>query len=99
MPDSPRYKAPFDAKAFVSNAGVGITVERFQKNQEVFVQGENADTVCYLQKKDTRRPPSYRTAARRPSSGFFKKANFSAKAAWMTGRSCAPQPLSRWNNA
>jgi CRP/FNR family transcriptional regulator, cyclic AMP receptor protein len=53
MPDSPRYnnlKAPFDPKAFVSNPGVGIAVERFQKNQEVFVQGEAAETVCYLQK-------------------------------------------------
>ena len=53
MPDSPRYKnlkAPFDPKAFLSNPGVGITVERFQKNQQVFVQGEAADTVYYLQK-------------------------------------------------
>jgi CRP/FNR family transcriptional regulator, cyclic AMP receptor protein len=53
MPDSPRcrsLKAPFDPKAFLSNPGVGITVQRFQKNQEVFVQGENADTICYLQK-------------------------------------------------
>jgi CRP/FNR family transcriptional regulator, cyclic AMP receptor protein len=53
MPDSPRYKnvkAPFDPKAFVSNPGVGITVERFQKDREVYVQGEAADTICYLQK-------------------------------------------------
>jgi CRP/FNR family transcriptional regulator, cyclic AMP receptor protein len=53
MTDSPRYKglkAPFDPKAFFSSPGVGITVDRFQKNQEIFVQGEAADTVCYLQK-------------------------------------------------
>jgi len=53
MPDSPRYpnlKAPFDPKAFVSNPGVGIAVERFQKNQQVFAQGEAAETICYLQK-------------------------------------------------
>jgi CRP/FNR family transcriptional regulator, cyclic AMP receptor protein len=53
MPDSVRYKnskAPFDPRAFLSNPGVGITVERFQKNQQVFAQGEAADTACYLQK-------------------------------------------------
>jgi CRP/FNR family transcriptional regulator, cyclic AMP receptor protein len=53
MADSPRYKglkSPFDTKAFFSSPGIGITVERFQKNQEIFVQGEAADTVCYLQK-------------------------------------------------
>jgi CRP-like cAMP-binding protein len=52
MPDSSCYKslkALFDPKVFVSNLGVGITVEKFQKNQEVFVQGEAADMVCYLQ--------------------------------------------------
>jgi CRP/FNR family transcriptional regulator, cyclic AMP receptor protein len=53
MTDSPRYKSlqtPFDPEAFLSSPGVGITVERFQKNQEIFVQGKAADTVCYLQK-------------------------------------------------
>jgi CRP/FNR family transcriptional regulator, cyclic AMP receptor protein len=53
MPDSPHYKslkAPFDPRAFVRKPGVGIAVERFQRDQQVFVQGEAADTVCYLQK-------------------------------------------------
>ena len=53
MPDSVRHKilkAPFDPKAFLSNPGVGIIVERFQNHQEIFVQGDVADTVCYLQK-------------------------------------------------
>ena len=43
-------EAPFDPKAFFNSPGVGKTVERFQKNQEIFVQGEAADTVCHLQK-------------------------------------------------
>jgi CRP/FNR family transcriptional regulator, cyclic AMP receptor protein len=43
-------KPRFNPKAFFSTPGVGITVERFQKHQEIFVQGELADTVCYLQK-------------------------------------------------
>ena len=51
MPNSLRCQnLPFDPKAFVSNPGVGITVERFEKHQEIFVQGEAADTVCYLQR-------------------------------------------------
>jgi Cyclic nucleotide-binding domain len=37
-------------RRFWAAPGVGITVERFQKNQEIFVRGEAADTVCYLQK-------------------------------------------------
>ncbi len=43
-------KAPFDAKAFFRNFGAGATAERFQKNQKIYVQGEIADTVCYLDK-------------------------------------------------
>jgi CRP/FNR family transcriptional regulator, cyclic AMP receptor protein len=40
--------AQFDAKVFFGKIGVGITSERFQKNQKIYVQGETADTVCYL---------------------------------------------------
>jgi cAMP-binding proteins - catabolite gene activator and regulatory subunit of cAMP-dependent protein kinases len=43
-------KPPFDPNAFLSNPGIGITVESFQRNQEIFVQGEASDTVCFLQK-------------------------------------------------
>jgi len=67
MPDSPRYpnlKAPFDPKAFVSNPGIGIAVERFQKNQQVFAQGEAAETVCYLGVR-----PRNRTGKRKIAAG------------------------------
>jgi CRP/FNR family transcriptional regulator, cyclic AMP receptor protein len=41
-------KAQFDARVFFGKIGVGIASERFQKNQKIYVQGETADTVCYL---------------------------------------------------
>jgi len=41
-------KAQFDPKAFFRHLGAGATSERFQKNQKIYVQGEIADTVCYL---------------------------------------------------
>ena len=43
-------KAQFDAKVFLGKAGAGRTLERFQKNQQIHVQGEPADTVFYIRK-------------------------------------------------
>jgi CRP/FNR family transcriptional regulator, cyclic AMP receptor protein len=43
-------KAPFDPKAFLGKAGVGITLERFQQDQQIYAQGEPADTVGYVRK-------------------------------------------------
>ena len=43
-------KAVVDARAFVAKVGVGKTILEFQKNQNVFVQGDVADTVFYIQK-------------------------------------------------
>jgi CRP/FNR family cyclic AMP-dependent transcriptional regulator len=43
-------KAQFDPEAFLGKAGAGITLEKFQKNQQIYVQGEPADTVGYLRK-------------------------------------------------
>jgi CRP/FNR family cyclic AMP-dependent transcriptional regulator len=43
-------KGPFDALAFLSKVGTGKTILEFHKNQNVFVQGDAADTIFYLQK-------------------------------------------------
>jgi CRP/FNR family transcriptional regulator, cyclic AMP receptor protein len=40
----------FDAKVFLGKVGAGKTILEFQKNQNVFEQGDIADTVFYLQK-------------------------------------------------
>jgi CRP/FNR family cyclic AMP-dependent transcriptional regulator len=43
-------KAVFDAQVFVAKVGAGKTILAFQKHQNVFVQGDVADTVFYIQK-------------------------------------------------
>ena len=43
-------KAQFDPKAFLGKIGVGITLVKFQANQQIYAQGEPADTVGYIRK-------------------------------------------------
>jgi CRP-like cAMP-binding protein len=43
-------KAVFDAQVFLANVGAGKVILEFQKNQNVFAQGDVADTVFYIQK-------------------------------------------------
>src|ERR1700681_453083 len=40
----------FDAKVFLAKVGAGKTILEFHKNQNVFEQGDIADSVFYLQK-------------------------------------------------
>ena len=44
------YAEPFDPKAFLARVGAGKTILEFQKNQNVFSQGDAAETVFYIQK-------------------------------------------------
>jgi len=39
----------FDAHEFLAGMGVGKAVRKLQKNQNVFLQGDTADTVYYIQ--------------------------------------------------
>ena len=41
---------PFEPLDFLAKVGAGKTILEFRKNQNVFVQGDVADTVFYLQK-------------------------------------------------
>jgi CRP-like cAMP-binding protein len=43
-------KNPFEPLDFLAKVGAGKTILEFHKNQNVFVQGDVADTVFYLQK-------------------------------------------------
>jgi CRP-like cAMP-binding protein len=43
-------KKEFDPKAFLAKVGAGKTILKFKKNQDVFEQGDVADTVFYIQK-------------------------------------------------
>jgi CRP/FNR family cyclic AMP-dependent transcriptional regulator len=40
----------FDAQVFLAKVGTGKTILEFRKNQDVFAQGDVADTVFYIQK-------------------------------------------------
>ncbi|MEA2836047.1 MAG: hypothetical protein QOD89_597 [Bradyrhizobium sp.] len=53
MTDLPHHeplKGTFSPKAFLSRAEAGKTIEKYQKNQEIFTQGAVADSVFYIQK-------------------------------------------------
>ena len=43
-------KGAFDAKDFLAKVGAGKTIRNFQKNETVFLQGDAADTVYYIQR-------------------------------------------------
>ena len=43
-------KDVFDAKSFLAKVGTGKAILEFHKNENVFEQGEVADTVFYIQK-------------------------------------------------
>jgi CRP/FNR family cyclic AMP-dependent transcriptional regulator len=43
-------KSAFDAQVFLAKVGEGKSILQFQKEQNVFVQGDRADTVFYIQK-------------------------------------------------
>jgi CRP/FNR family cyclic AMP-dependent transcriptional regulator len=43
-------RASFNAKAFLGLPAIGKTIEKYQKHQNIFVQGDTADTVFYIQK-------------------------------------------------
>ena len=45
-----KRRLPFDPKSFVAKVGQGRSIDRFGKDQIVFLQGEPADAVFYIQK-------------------------------------------------
>jgi CRP-like cAMP-binding protein len=53
MPNPPPIqgaKGIFDPKTFLGRADGGKTVERYERNQKIFSQGDVADTVLFIQK-------------------------------------------------
>jgi CRP/FNR family transcriptional regulator, cyclic AMP receptor protein len=45
-----RAKDSFDPKIFLAKVGAGKTILKFHRNQNVFAQGDVADTIYYVQK-------------------------------------------------
>src|ERR1700730_5182305 len=50
LPHHRNSKAAFNARGFLGQPDVGKKIEKYQKHQEIFAQGEVADTVFYIQK-------------------------------------------------
>jgi CRP/FNR family transcriptional regulator, cyclic AMP receptor protein len=50
LPRNQNSKASFNARAFLGLPDVGKKIATYQKHQEIFAQGEVADTVFYIQK-------------------------------------------------
>jgi len=44
-----RKQSPFDPEAFLARTNGGKTISRYQRNNRVFVQGDPADAVYYVQ--------------------------------------------------
>src|SRR5579872_2301201 len=49
-PRIPASNSTFTVKNFLGKADVGKTIKAFQKGQEIFAQGDVADSVFYIQK-------------------------------------------------
>jgi len=53
MPNSPQtqaLKGTFDPRAFLGRADAGRTIEKYEKHQKIFSQGDAANTVLFIQK-------------------------------------------------
>jgi CRP/FNR family transcriptional regulator, cyclic AMP receptor protein len=51
MPSRDKTTKPeFDPKAFLERSGRGVTLERYQRNEQIFVQGDRADAVGFVRR-------------------------------------------------
>jgi CRP-like cAMP-binding protein len=50
LPHHETLKGAFSPKAFLGRAEPGKIIDKYGKNQKIFVQGETADSVFYIQK-------------------------------------------------
>jgi CRP/FNR family transcriptional regulator, cyclic AMP receptor protein len=45
----PRFEPKIDPHKIVAQIGAGLTTSNYEKNQDIFVQGEAADSVHFIQ--------------------------------------------------
>lgn len=48
-PQKANFRTPFDVKVFLDSAGLGRKIAKFQKGETLFVQGNPAKNVMYIQ--------------------------------------------------
>ncbi len=68
-------KRAFDAQEFLARVGEGKSVVQFKKGQNIFAQGDRADTIFYIQKGRIKLT-CYRITARKPWSVYLDQGQF-----------------------
>ena len=69
-------KLPFDPKVFLSKVNGGRAIHDYRKDKIVFRQGDPADAVFYIQKRQGQSSPSFPSGARKQSSEFWNLVDF-----------------------
>jgi CRP/FNR family cyclic AMP-dependent transcriptional regulator len=72
-------KPAFDPKAFLERPGTGVTLERFQKHQHVYAQGDTADVVGYV-RRGTVKATIISGRGKEAIIGIFRKGQFFGEA-------------------
>jgi CRP-like cAMP-binding protein len=90
-------KGTFSPNAFLGRAEVGKTIGKYGKNQEIFAQGQIADSVFYIQKGKVK-ITVLSEHGKEAVVGILTPGQFFGKHASM-GHHCAPQPATRWKIA
>jgi len=73
-------KPPFDPVAFLAKVGNGKTISIYQRDQDIFAQGDVADTIFYIQEGRIKLTVQSEQGKER-WSGSWSPVSFSAKAA------------------
>ncbi len=99
MPDTPPVtpKGAFDPQVFLGRPDLGKTIDKYEKNQMIFSQGDIADAVFFIQKGKVK-ITVLSEHGKEAVVGIWRRGSSSANHA-STGRNCAPQPAMRWNSA
>ena len=89
-------RSSLDPRVFLAKVGVGKSILEFHKNQNIFSQGDVADTVFYLQKGRVKltvlssRERKRRLRSWNPVSSLERVA--------LTAIRCESRPRRRWKN-
>jgi CRP/FNR family transcriptional regulator, cyclic AMP receptor protein len=90
-------KSSFDPKLFLAKVGAGKTILEFHKNQNIYAQGDVADTVFYLQKGRVKLTV-LSEQGKEAVVAILEPGQFFGEGC-LNGIRCASRPRRRWKNA
>jgi CRP/FNR family transcriptional regulator, cyclic AMP receptor protein len=88
---------PFDPRAFLGQADTGITIEKYDKNQKIFSQGDAADTVFFIQRGKVK-ITVLSEHGKEAVVGILAARQFFGESC-LDGAELRPRPAMRWKNA